>query len=151
MRTKCRSGRRRIGVSLGAKAFAPASCFPSSLRRVTSHKFTKFVRRSGEAFSGAAPQGRGEQTLKLIRSAVFPESSWFADFLLMRGCQRLGQPIEKPTSPRPSGTGIFPYSRMPALKCRPIFKAPLRGASRHRAIRTGFREGDLLSASGQPV
>ena len=44
-------------------------------------------------------------------------------FLLVRGCQRLGQPIEKPISPRPSGTGIFPYSRMPALKLkrRPIF------------------------------
>jgi hypothetical protein len=111
------------GSGLAAKAFAPASCFPSSLRRVTSHKFTKFVRRSGEAFSGAAPQGRGEQTLKLIRSAVFPESSWFADFLLMRGCQRLGQPIEKPTSPRPSGTGIFPYSRMPAFKAPAYFQS----------------------------
>jgi hypothetical protein len=46
-------------------------------------------------------------------------------FLLGRGRQRLGQPIEKPISPRPSGTG------MPALKLkrRPIFKAPLRGAS----------------------
>src|SRR6201987_387826 len=50
-------------------------------------------------------------------------------FLLGRGCPRLGQPIEKPISPRPSGTGIFPYSRMPALTRRPIFKAPLRGAS----------------------
>src|SRR6201987_4239008 len=49
-------------------------------------------------------------------------------FLLVRGCPRLGQPIEKPISPRPSGTGIFPYSRMPALKRRPFFKAPLRGA-----------------------
>jgi hypothetical protein len=29
-------------------------------------------------------------------------------FLLVRGCPRLGQPIEKPISPRPSGTGIFP-------------------------------------------
>src|SRR6201987_1887251 len=50
-------------------------------------------------------------------------------FLLGRGCPRSGQPIEKPISPRPSGTGIFPYSRMPALKRRPIFKAPLRAAS----------------------
>ena len=66
-------------------------------------------------------------------------------FLLGRGCQRLGQPIEKPISPRPSGTGIFPYSRMPALKLkrRPIFKAPLRGASTDGAIETGFPEGDL--------
>jgi hypothetical protein len=64
-------------------------------------------------------------------------------FLLVRGCQRLGQPIEKPISPRPSGTGIFPYSRMPALKRRPIFKAPLRGASTDAAIETGFPEGDL--------
>jgi hypothetical protein len=64
-------------------------------------------------------------------------------FLLVRGCPRLGQPIEKPISPRPSGTGIFPYSRMPALKRRPIFKAPLRGASTDGAIETGFPEGDL--------
>src|SRR6201993_5265938 len=65
-------------------------------------------------------------------------------FLLGRGCPRLGQPIEKPISPRPSGTGIFPYSRMPALKRRPIFKAPLRGASTDDgAIETGFPEGDL--------
>jgi hypothetical protein len=33
-------------------------------------------------------------------------SCWFADFLWVRGCQRLGQPIEQPSSPRPSGTGI---------------------------------------------
>jgi hypothetical protein len=66
-------------------------------------------------------------------------------FLLVWGCQRLGQPIEKPISPRPSGTGIFPYSRMPALKLkrRPIFKAPLRGASTDGAIETGFPAGDL--------
>jgi hypothetical protein len=66
-------------------------------------------------------------------------------FLLVWGCQRLGQPIEKPISPRPSGTGIFPYSRMPALKLkrRPIFKASLRGASTDRTIDTGFPEGDL--------
>ena len=66
-------------------------------------------------------------------------------FLLVRGCPRLGQPIEKPISPRPSGTGIFPYSRMPALKLkrRPIFKAPLRGPSTDGAIETGFPQGDL--------
>src|ERR1700746_2142882 len=64
-------------------------------------------------------------------------------FLLGRGCQRLGQPIEKSISPRPSGTGIFPYSGMPARKRRPIFKAPLRGASTHGAIETEFPEGDL--------
>ena len=63
-------------------------------------------------------------------------------FLLVRRCQRLGQPIEKPISPRPSGTGIFPYCRMPALKRRPIFKAPLRGASTDGAIETGL-QGDL--------
>src|ERR1700739_3044721 len=61
-------------------------------------------------------------------------------FLLGRGCQRLGQPIEKPISPRPSGTGLFPFSRMPGRKRRPIFKAPLRGASTDGAIET---EGDL--------
>jgi hypothetical protein len=66
-------------------------------------------------------------------------------FLLVRGSQRLSQPIEKTISPRPSGTGIFPYSRMPALKLkrRPIFKAPLRSASTDGAIETGFPEGDL--------
>src|ERR1700757_4087482 len=64
-------------------------------------------------------------------------------FLLGRRCPRLGQPIEKPISPRPSGTGIFPYSRMPALKRRPIFKAPLQGASTNGAIEPGFPEGDL--------
>src|ERR1700745_3617437 len=66
-------------------------------------------------------------------------------FLLGRGCPRLGQPIEKPILPRPSGTGIFPDSRMPALKLkrRPIFKAPLRGASTDGSIETGFPEGDL--------
>ena len=49
-------------------------------------------------------------------------------FLLVRGCPRLGQPIEKPILPRPSGTGIFPDSRMPALKLkrRPMIKASLR-------------------------
>src|ERR1700746_2959434 len=62
-------------------------------------------------------------------------------FLLGRGCPRLGQPIEKPISPPPPGTGFFPYSRMPALKRRPIFKAPLRGASTDGAIETGFPEG----------
>src|ERR1700756_2001757 len=74
----------------------------------------------------------------MIRSAVFSrkknslcflEALGSLSFLLVRGCPRLGQPIEKPISPRPSGTGIFPYSRIPALKRRPIFKAPLRGAS----------------------
>src|ERR1700751_2351563 len=36
MRTGCRSGGCRVGVrrGLAAKAFAPASCLPSSLRRV---------------------------------------------------------------------------------------------------------------------
>src|ERR1700757_4080861 len=67
-------------------------------------------------------------------------------FLSGRGCQRLGQPIEKPISPRPSGTGIFPYSRIPALKRRPIFKAPLRGPSTDGAIETGFPQGDLSSS-----
>jgi hypothetical protein len=32
---------------------------------------------------------------------------------------------------------------MPALKRRPIFKAPLRGASTDGTIETGFPEGDL--------
>src|SRR6201987_2942008 len=32
---------------------------------------------------------------------------------------------------------------MPALKRRPIFKAPLRGASTDGVIETGFPEGDL--------
>ena len=44
-------------------------------------------------------------------------------FLLGRGCPRLGQPIEKPISPRPSGTGIFLYSRMPALKAPAYFQS----------------------------
>src|ERR1700752_2196511 len=89
----------------------------------------------------------------MIRSAVFPEKPnlRFLDaigslrFLLGRGCPRLGQAIEKPISPRPSGTGIFPDSRMPALKLkrRPIFKAPLRGGSTDGAIETGFPQGDL--------
>jgi hypothetical protein len=35
------------GSGLTAKAFAPASCFPSSLRRVTFSQIEKFVRRSG--------------------------------------------------------------------------------------------------------
>src|ERR1700741_2577632 len=70
-------------------------------------------------------------------------SSWSLRFLLVRGCPRLGQPIEKPISSRPSRTGIFPYSRMPALKPRPIFKVPLRGASTDGAIEPGFPEGDL--------
>src|ERR1700752_5366808 len=66
-------------------------------------------------------------------------------FLLGRGCQRFGQPIEKPISPRPSGPGIFPYSRIPARNPRPIFKAPLRGASTEGASET---DGDL-SVSGR--
>src|ERR1700747_3650461 len=88
----------------------------------------------------------------MIRAAVFSrkktnlcflEALGSLRFLLVRGCPRLGQPIEKPISPRPSGTGIFPYSRMPALKRRHIFKAPLGGASTDGAIETGFPEGDL--------
>src|ERR1700751_3035991 len=70
-------------------------------------------------------------------------SSWSLRFLLVRGCPRLGQPIEKPISPRPSRTGIFPYSRMPALKRPPIFQAPLRVGSPDGAIEPGFPEGDL--------
>ena len=63
-------------------------------------------------------------------------------FLLVRGSQRLGQPIEQPISPRPSGTG------MPALKRRPIFKTPLRGASTDGAIETrlDFLKAIFLSA-----
>src|ERR1700752_3220925 len=66
-------------------------------------------------------------------------------FLLGRGCPRLGQAIEKPISPRPSGTGIFPDSRIGKrkLKRRPFLKAPLRGASTDGAIETGFPQGDL--------
>src|ERR1700741_2601065 len=88
----------------------------------------------------------------MIRSAVFSrkktnlcflEALGSLRFLLVRGCPRLGQLIEKPISPRPSGTGIFPYSRMPARKRRPIFKAPPRGASTDGVIETGFPEGDL--------
>src|ERR1700757_2763386 len=88
----------------------------------------------------------------MIRAAVFfrkktnlcfLEALGSLRFLLVRGCPRLGQPIEKPISPRPSGTGIFPDSRMPARKRRPIFKAPLRGASTDGAIETAFPEGDL--------
>src|ERR1700756_2554793 len=88
----------------------------------------------------------------MIRSAVFsrkktnlcfPEALGSLRFLLVRGCPRSGQPIEKPISPRPSGTGIFPYSRMPALKRRLFLKAPLRGASTDGAIEPGFPEGDL--------
>src|ERR1700751_1152946 len=44
-------------------------------------------------------------------------------FLLVRECQRLGQPIEKPISSRPSGTGIVPYSRMPALQAPAFFQS----------------------------
>src|ERR1700740_1773904 len=91
----------------------------------------------------------------MIRAAVFfrkktnlcfLEALGSLRFLLVRGCPRLGQPIEKPSSPRPSGTGIFPDSRMPALKLRrrPIFKAPLRGASTDGAIETAFTEGALF-------
>jgi hypothetical protein len=91
---------------------------------------------------GPAPEGRGEQTgQRRFDQSCFPKTNlcflealgWLM-FLLVRGCQRSGQLIEMPTSPRPFGTGIFPYSRMPVLKRRPIFKAPLRGASSHRAI-----------------
>src|SRR5262249_31787938 len=38
---------RELRYSSRAGAFAPASCFPSSLRRVTFSQIEKFVRRSG--------------------------------------------------------------------------------------------------------
>jgi hypothetical protein len=68
-------------------------------------------------------------------------------FLLGRGCQRLGQPIEKPISPRPSGTGIFPYSsaeaRAPMERSRLDFlkavqSAALRKSSEQSILRSEY-------------
>ena len=86
----------------------------------------------------------------MIRSAVFSpkktnpcflEALGSLMFLLVRGCQRLGQPIEKPISPRPSGTGIFPYSRMPALK---RLLADRYEFLLYKHLRHGLEAGDIF-------
>src|ERR1700751_4222336 len=54
--------------------------------------------------------------------------------------------LRNPPQPGPPGRGSFLIPGCRGSKRWPIFKAPLRGASSHRAIQTGFREGDLLSS-----
>src|SRR5271166_2530490 len=65
MRTECRSA---IGGSgLAAKAFAPASCFPSSLQRVTFSQVEKLVRRSGAPGTGVRYSTRTKSKLQFIQ------------------------------------------------------------------------------------
>src|ERR1700740_234561 len=99
------------------------------------------VRRAG--MNKAANDDSINRVFPKKTNLCFLEALGSLMFLLVRRCQRLGQPIEKPISPRPSGTGIFPYSRLPGRRRRPIFKAPPRAGSTDAAIEAGFPEGDL--------
>ena len=69
-------------------------------------------------------------------------SSWVA--VVPLGWERFWvSQLRNPAHPGPPGRGSFLILGCRRSKRRPIFKAPLRGASTDGAIETGFPEGDL--------